>query len=115
MGCIICWLVSLLFGLLKSPFFWGIYLVFCFFMLRLVHGYVNKKLLYLKKMDVNQMAQVPGSARYDFSSIKIWQLYLGSITLFPIRFLLSNSLMCFIFVLVWIPKTIFGGKYLFMA
>lgn len=72
------------------------------------HLILTKKLLYLSNMDPNVQAKFPGTERPDFANLIPWKVYLGGALLLPPRLILCVPLLVALFVLVYIPKLIFG-------
>ena len=72
------------------------------------HKILTKKLLYLSHMDPQVQVKYRGTERYDFANIVHWKTYLGGALLVPPRLVLSIPFLLVLFVLVYIPKLLFG-------
>ena len=88
-----------------------LWLAYAVYIARFVHNMVTRKLLYGTQMDPNLMSHHQSASRYDMATISEIKLILGAMVLMPVRLLIATPMMLLLFVLIWIPKTVMGGKF----
>ena len=100
-------------------FFWWLLIVlwiaYSVFIVRFMREAYHKKILYLRKPDMEISIKYSCAARYDISNVEEIRLYLGLVFLVPIRIISSLPLFFFGMIIASLIAAIYGGTLPFTS